>query len=285
MNWFKKKFEQFSSMLNADEAATNSNKNNKSEEKPLENIEELKEVTINAITKAVRLLGYGNTSIAAITFHSRFTDNAVENHGINALMNDEHFVKQLKRDFKSKGISYNENFAVHFIPNSDKANQLTKIIDGISVEVLSPQLIRKKPKAKIIATEGITWEAEYILEPLQKQYYIGRCKDPKIENGPKIHNDIAFIGLEEKNEEQYKINSYVSRSHALISFDEELDAYKIYRSKFLTNPSHKIKIYNSKKNDFSGVSLNQPTIPHVLKDGDAISLNDMTVLEFSLIHE
>ncbi len=86
--------------------------------------------------------------------------------------------------------------------------------------------------------------------------------------------------MEEKDEEQYKINNYISRAHAQIVFDKDLGAFKIYRSRFLNNPSHKIKIYNAGRNDFAGVSLNQSAVPHVLKDGDSICFNDKIVLEF-----
>lgn len=310
MNWFKKKLEQLSSKLNADDEfipekniesevvkkdviAVEPDSNpafgearkttGKPSDKKLDNIEELKEITIGAITNTVRMLGYGKTVVSGLTFHSAYADNAVENVGLKALTKDHNFITRIKREFKAKGIKYKDDFEVDVIHESPGVEKVTKVTNGIGVEVLTPDETLKRTKARLSATEGITWEAEYILEPSGKQYFIGRCKDPKIENGPKIHNDIAFIGIEELNEEQYKVNNFISRSHAVIVFDKDIGAYKIYRSKFLNNPSHKIKIYNTALNDFSGVTLGNANVPHVLKSGDSITFNDKIVLEFSLI--
>ncbi|HUN03815.1 MAG TPA: hypothetical protein PLS00_13235, partial [Niabella sp.] len=226
---------------------------------------------------------YGKSVVSGLVFHSKFADNAVENVGLQALIKDEEFIKRIKRDFKSKGIKFKDDLSVEVLHESPLMEKVTKITEGIGVEALTPTETLKKILARIKATEGITWEEEYILEPTGKQYFIGRCKNPKIENGPKIHNDIAFIGIEENDEEQYKINNYVSRSHALIVFDKEAGAYKIYRSRFMNNFSHKIKIYNTGLNDYEGVSLNQPQVPHILRDGDSICFNDKIILEFSII--
>jgi hypothetical protein len=289
MNWIKKKFEQLSAKLNAEDELLNDTSIQKVEsenvvdEPKIDNIEELKEISIGAITKAVRMLSYGKSVVSGLVFHSKFADNAVENVGLQALIKDEEFIKRIKRDFKSKGIKFKDDLSVEVLHESPLIDKVTKITEGIGVEALTPTETLKKINARIKATEGFTWEEEYILEPTGKHYFIGRCKNPKIENGPKIHNDIAFIGIEEKDEEQYKINNYVSRSHALIVFDKEAGAYKIYRSRFMNNFSHKIKIYNTGLNDYMGVSLSQPQVPHILRDGDSICFNDKIILEFSII--
>ncbi|MCH5598333.1 hypothetical protein [Niabella ginsengisoli] len=295
-NWLKKKMQQLSDKLNADDdepidkLASKQEPDGsrekhvvKSKASGLENIEELKEVAIGAIINAIKMLGHGNSIVSGLAFHSRFADSSVENVALKALTQDADFIKQIKRTLKSKGINFKENLSVEVLHESALVDKVTQIIDGVGVEVLIPGETLRKIKARVVATEGITWEPEYILEPNGKTYFIGRCKDPKIDNGPKIHNDIAFVGIEEKNEEQYKINSYISRSHANIIFDKELGAFKIYRSRFLNNPSHKIKIYNTGQNDFTGVSLNQSAVPHVLKNGDSICFNDKIVLEFFIL--
>jgi len=284
-NWFKKKFQQLSNMLNGNDDFVDSGEGAPPHEAPLENIEELKEIAMGAIVNSIKMLGHSNVKISSIIFHSAFADNAIENISLQALIQDAEFTNHLKRAFKARGIQYAEDLHIKLIAQSAHVNQVTKITKGLGVEVLTPTEVMKHIKARIVATEGITWEPEYILEPTGKTYLIGRCKDPKIENGPKIHNDIAFIGIEEVDEEKYKINSYVSRSHASITFDQEEGAYKLYRSRFLNNPSHKIKVYNSSLNDFSGVSVNHPAVPHVLRDGDSICFNDKVVLEFHLINQ
>lgn len=288
-NWLKKKIQQLSDRLNADDASAAGSGNADAPtpvSKPareVDNIEELKELSIGAITNAVKMLGYGNAVVSALAFHSRYADSAVQNVGLQALVSDPEFIKQIKRTFKAKGVKCKDELSVDVIYQSVLADKVTQIAEGIGVEVLTPTEIHRKIRARVIASEGITWEPEYILEPTGKTYFIGRGKHPKIDNGPKMYNDIAFVSVEEKDEEQYKINNYVSRSHAYIVFDKDAGAFKIYRSKFLNNPSHKIKIYNTGLNDFSGVSLNQSAVPHILKDGDSICLNDKAVLEFSII--
>jgi hypothetical protein len=226
------------------------------------------------------MMGYGNSTVTGFVFHSGFADNAIENVAVHTLAKDPEFIRQIKRTLKSRSVAFKDDLKVEVVNGSALFDKVTPIMDGIGVEVLIPGESLRKIKARVVATEGITWEPEYFLEPSGKTYFIGRCKDPKIDNGPKIHNDIAFIGMEEKDEEQYKINNYISRAHAQIVFDKDLGAFKIYRSRFLNNPSHKIKIYNAGRNDFAGVSLNQSAVPHVLKDGDSICFNDKVVLEF-----
>ncbi|MBO9620249.1 MAG: hypothetical protein J7539_14575 [Niabella sp.] len=295
MNWFKKKLEQLSEKLNADD--TSFDKEEKKgvpveERKPaattsansrIDNIEELKEITLGAISNTIRMLGYGDAVITGLVFHSAFKDNAIENVSLATLIKDRNYLNRIKREFKSRGIQYKEDLSLELIHESPYANKVTAVVEGIGVEVLTPKESLRKIKARVVATEGILWEPEYILEPTGKHYFIGRCKDPKIENGPKIHNDIAFVGVEEKDEPQYKINNFVSRSHAVIVFDKEIGAYKLYRSKFLNNPSHKIKIFNATLDDFTGVSLGNATVPHILKNGDSICFNDTAVLEFYLL--
>lgn len=295
-NWFKKKIQQLSDKLNAaeepalpkqrdnpDAGAARPSVSQAHSAGVLDNVEELKEVTIGAISRAIKMMGYGNSTVSGFAFHSRFADNSIQNVAVNALAKDADFIKQIKRTLKSRGVAYKENLTVEVLSDSQLTDKVTSIMDGIGVEVLIPGEPLRRIKARVVATEGITWEPDYLLEPSGKTYFIGRCKDPKIDNGPKIHNDIAFVGMEEKDEEQYKINNYISRAHAQIVFDKDLGAFTIYRSKFLNNPSHKIKIYNAGRNDFAGVSLNQSAVPHVLKDGDSICFNDKIVLEFYVV--
>ncbi len=299
MNWFKKKLQQLSEKLNADEESSFRNDDagrkrlagkggtetldRSAKERMPDNIEELKEIIVGAISQAVKMLAYGQTVVSGLALHSRYADNAVENVGLQVLAKDPDFLKQIRRTLKSKGVKHKEDLRIELIQESELTDKVTRILDGVGVEVLTPTEMLRNVNARIVATEGITWEAEYILESTGKTYFIGRGKDPKIDNGPRMHNDIAFISVEEKNEEKYKVNNYVSRSHAYIVFDRELGAFTIYRSRFLSNPSHKIKIFNAGLNDFTGVSLNQSTVPHVLKNGDSICLNDKIVLEFYLI--
>lgn len=290
-NWFKKKLQQLSDKINADEmqdTPANANVDGQTAKKinvntGVDNVEELKEVIIGAITSAIKMLGYGKSTITGFVFHSKYADNAVENIAMHALTKDTEFVKQIKRMLKSRAVPFKDDLAVSVAYNSELTEKLTRVMDGIGVEVLIPGESLRPIKGRVIATEGITWEPEYLLEPTGKTYFIGRCKDPKIDNGPKIHNDIAFVGIEEVDEDRYIINNHISRAHAQIIFDKEIGAFKIYRSRFLNNPAHKIKIYNAGRNDFAGVSLNQSTVPHVLKDGDSICFNDKIVLEFYIM--
>ncbi|ANH81069.1 hypothetical protein A8C56_08830 [Niabella ginsenosidivorans] len=302
MNWLKKKMEQLAERLNADdelfdkagegkqpaeaqqtELLANPELRSPGTASKIDNIEELKEMILGAISNTVRMLGYGDTTVSGLIFHSAYKDNSVENVGLMTLIKDQKFINRIKREFRSRGIAYKDDLTLELVHEPEDAGKFTAIMAGIGVEVITPKGAARKIKAKVVAAEGILWEPEYILEPTGKHYFIGRGKDPKIENGPKIHNDIAFVGIEEKNEEQYKINNFVSRSHAVIVFDKETGAYKLYRSKFLHNPAHKIKVFNTSLDDFNGVTLGNAAVPHILKDGDAICFNDTVVLEFSLL--
>ena len=285
-NWLKKKFQQLSKTLNADDTpvTTHVAPGQTSDSVPLDNVEELKEITIGAITKSVRMLGYGNVVISELEFHSKYDPAAVESTALHSLAQDTGFRDQLKRAFMAKGISYKEDLQWRVIYNSENINNITRVTDAIGVAVLTPREVAKKIKARIVATEGITWEPEYILEPTSTSYFIGRGREVKLDKGPKIHNHIAFIGIEEKNEERYKINSHVSRSHAYIVYEENLGAFVLYRSKFLNDPSHKIKVFDAlHSRSAASTSLSQSAVPYVLKDGDIICFNDKVVLEFHLI--
>lgn len=286
-NWIKKKFQQLTNALNADEiaAAKEIAPMENSDSARLDNIEELKEITIGAITRAVRMLGYGNAVISELEFHSKFDERAVESTALQNLVQNADFQEQLKREFTAKGIAYKEDLRWRVVYNSEKINSMTRVTDAIAVAVLTPREVARKLKARIVATEGITWEPEYILDPTSKSYFIGRGREVKLDKGPKIHNHIAFIGIEEKNEEQYKINSHVSRSHAYIIYEENLGAFVLYRSKFLNDPSHKIKVFDAlHTKSAASTSLSQSAVPYVLKDGDIICFNDKVVLEFHLIN-
>lgn len=293
MNWFKKKLAQLSERLNADDASFNTEAKKEGpvgKKEPgtaaasrVDNIEELKELTLGAISNTIRMLGYGDAVISGLVFHSAYRDNAIENVGLATLIKDRNYISRIKREFKSRGIRYKEDLSLELVHESAHTDKVTAITTGIGVEVLTPKESLSKIKARVVAAEGILWEPEYILEPTGKHYFIGRCKDPKIQNGPKIHNDIAFVGVEEKDEPQYQINNFISRSHAVIVFDRETGVYKLYRSKFLNNPSHKIKVFNASLDDFTGVSLSSAAVPHILKNGDSICFNDTIVLEFYLL--
>ncbi|MCH5719149.1 hypothetical protein [Niabella hibiscisoli] len=102
----------------------------------LDNVEELKEVTIGAISRAIKMMGYGNSTVSGFVFHSRFADNAIENVAVNALTKDADFIKQIKRTLKSRNTAYKENFTIEVLNNSALTDKVTPIIEGMGVEVL-----------------------------------------------------------------------------------------------------------------------------------------------------
>ncbi|TXH54854.1 MAG: hypothetical protein E6Q89_07430 [Bacteroidia bacterium] len=289
MNWLKKKLNQIVDKLNSDDTYDTSFSEVKKQEKIVsasqkyDNIEEFKEISSNIIVENVRLLSYSKTKVSQIIFYTSLSENAVESQALKHISNDEGFIKDLKRALRSKSISYTDDLSVHTNYNIQSLSKYTKVNEVIGVEVLTPQTAGRKIKASLKAVQGVLWQDEYMIEPRDLPYFIGRCLEPEMPNGAKLKNDIAFVGIEEKNEEQYKINSHVSRSHAVIMYDESVGAFALYRSKYLKNPAQKLKVVNSKNYNDEGVAINQSTVPHILKDGDYIYLNESVILAFHIL--
>ncbi len=193
-NWFKKKLQQLSDKLNADDelpqqshsgseaAATGKSLSNQQAAavSRFDNIEELKEITIGAINRAIKIMGYGNSTVTGFVFHSGFADNAIENVAVHTLAKDLEFIRQIKRTLKSRSVAFKDDLTVEVVNGSALFDKVTPIMDGIGVEVLIPGESLRKIKARVVATEGITWEPEYFLEPSGKIYFIGRCKDLRL---------------------------------------------------------------------------------------------------------
>ena len=289
MNWLKKKLNKLVDKLNSDETDDTGFSAVAPTEKPLvaaerfDNIEEFKEISTGVIIEIVRLLGYSKSQVSQIIFNTSLSENAVESQALKLISHDAGFLKELKRALRNKNVAYTDELAVHTNYNIADIGKFTKVNDLIGVEVLTPQEAGKRIKASLKAVQGILWQNEYIIEPREMPFLIGRCKEPVLPSGAKIKNDIAFIGIEEIDEQQYKINSNVSRAHAVIMFDETMGAFVLYRSKQLKNPAQKLRVVNSKKYNDEGVSIHQSTVPHILKDGDHIYFNEAAVLSFNTI--
>src|SRR5690606_5550188 len=125
---FKKKLQQLSDKLNADEAegfvkdsspAVKKDMPGESRDSGPDNIEALKEIVIGAIAQAVKMLGYSNRVLSGLIIHSAFADSAVENVALYALVKDNDFIKQVKRTLKAKGVTYTDNLRIEMRSGSE----------------------------------------------------------------------------------------------------------------------------------------------------------------------
>jgi pSer/pThr/pTyr-binding forkhead associated (FHA) protein len=122
---------------------------------------------------------------------------------------------------------------------------------------------------------------EYELNPQrQLKFNIGRTKNPQLTSG-RIHtNDIVFWG---KEDEQFDAqtgvaNLHVSRNHAYIMYNAQLDKFFLFPDKGgLPENGNKTRIYTT---DDKVKSLNVPGVAHELQDGDQIELGGAAILVF-----
>jgi len=123
--------------------------------------------------------------------------------------------------------------------------------------------------------------AEYILDPAkQKEYSIGRGKNPQLSSG-RIHtNDIVFLNKEDEgfDEEKGKSNLFVSRNHASVIFNPSLNKFFLYANEgSVPHTASKTKLFKS-SNKIERVDI--PGVGHELADGDQIELGGEAKLLF-----
>lgn len=245
---------------------------------------DLEEFTISKIILDSPL-AFSGVKLSGISIHFRNGRTAPEVvAGQKIFENNTQFLNKLYRELSAHGIGYTDNLKIKLIYNSTRIDQVAQINKNIGIEVFTPQQTAEKFEGVLKIQEGYAWENEYKIEPIPgKIYYIGRGKNPKLDNARRINNDIAFISLEEKNDEKYKINNYVSRSIAQIYYDEEKNVFVIKRSPLMNNMQHIIKVYSLSLSGFNEISLTNTSMQHILKDRDEIVFNEKISLQFSKI--
>lgn len=148
-------------------------------------------------------------------------------------MASEDFYSDLRVKLQNVGLGCSKGLALELKVNEERRRHVRPLFEEVGLEL---QMLgeRKAPTKLIVRAEmGYTWEEEYVLRPGDNQgkpFFLGRCRQVSLPNGLMRTNHIAFIGLEEDNDPKYQINSYVSRSTAIIMYDKAHEAFCIARS-------------------------------------------------------
>ncbi len=153
---------------------------------------------------------------------------------------------------------------------------------GLNVFTVAERELNYTP-ARITVLTGQAEQDEYLLDPVNKtKYYIGRGKNPTLHSGRRHTNDIVFLGKDEEgfDEMKGKSNLFVSRNHAIISFNPEKNRYYLYADQGgLPENGNKTKLFRS--NDRTE-RLDIPGVAHELENGDQIELGGDAKLLFSI---
>jgi hypothetical protein len=152
---------------------------------------------------------------------------------------------------------------------------------GLEVIRRGQDFVQQYSTARLQVLVGKTEFPEYELNP-QKQlkFSIGRTKHPQLTSG-KIHtNDIVFWGQGEPefDEQTANANLHVSRNHAYIMYNPQLDKFFLFPDKGgLPENGNKTRILTV---DDKVKSLNVPGVSHELQNGDQIELGGAAILVF-----
>lgn len=251
-----------------------------------ENSIELKERGINIIAEKSKVIAYGNIKISAIIFHTKYNATSPDGLAASAVFGNEDFKEELVRKLQKLEISVSKNFTLQVLHSSPGFENCTKISPEIVFEIIPETIVSKKINAKLSALLGYLWEREYIIESIPDRFYnIGRCKQPKLDNGYIINNDIAFIGPEEETDVKYSINANVSRAMAQIFYDKDKESFVLRKSNFLRPGDITIKVVSASPKGINTVNLRHHMTEIDLKDNDQILFNDKVSLLFNLIKD
>ena len=253
-------------------------------QKPINNVKnaiELEEFALTNIIRKMKPLSYSGVKLSGINFHFKNAKTSSEAVAAQKIfVEDDKFLNKLYRKLDDAGIAYLEPLKVKVIYNSES------IEDGslYQVEVLTPKETNGKYKGKITITEGFAWQEEYILDQNpEKIYYIGRGKNPKLESGLRVKNDIAFVSLDEESDPKFAINNYISRSMAFIYFDADTNQFILKRSAKMKNSNHVLKVFRDTVSGIQESNLTHISMSYALESGDQIMINDKLAMEFQKV--
>lgn len=253
-----------------------SNKNDSS------NIIELEEISVKSIIRKMKVLSFADTKVSGIDFHFRGSKNSPDGLAGKELFTNTDFRQSLFRELEGNAIQYDPDMNMQLVYNSESIDQHTLVNRNISFNLVTPIPEKtKKFNAVFTILKGFAWQEKYTLKPEPNvDYFVGRGKEPQLDNGIVIKNTIAFISVDEEQDEKNLINNYISRSIALIYYDESRNEFIIKRSGLMNNSKHILKVVSVSRGGLVSYSLNNTTIEHVLKDGDNIIVNDKISMRF-----
>jgi hypothetical protein len=191
----------------------------------------------------------------------------------------DHLERKLVNNFIQ--MADNWFFEYHFV--KDKLPEYCIAQGRLGLEVIrrGQDFVQQYSTARLQVLIGKTEFAEYELNPQrQLKFNIGRTKNPHLPSG-KIHtNDIVFWGQGEPqfDEQSGSANLHVSRNHAYILYNPQLDKFFLFPDKGgLPENGNKTKIYTA---DDKVKMLNVPGVSHELQHGDQIELGGAAILVF-----
>jgi len=262
------------------------NKQESTKAKEPENTIELKEKSINIIAEKTKVIAYGNIKISVIKIHTKYDATSPGGLAASSVFSDEEFKEDLIKKLQKRNISVTKSFTLQVVHTSPNFENCTKINHEIGFEIIPENILRKKAIAKLTALLGFLWEEEYTIDPTAGKYYnIGRCKQPQLDNGYIINNDIAFIGPEENNDEKYNINANVSRAMAQIFYDSDKELFILRKSKFLPSGDITLKVVSVTPTGINTINLRHHITEVELNDNDQIIFNDKVSLLFNLVND
>ena len=124
---------------------------------------------------------------------------------------------------------------------------------------------------------------EYELNGKEKlRFNIGRSRTPQLSSGKMQYNDIVFPGKDDPafDENIYHNNLHVSRNHAFIQFNPQVNKFYLYADYGgLPDNGNKTKLHT-----IAGDAklLSMPGVGHELHDGDQIELGGKVLMLFTL---
>ena len=138
----------------------------------------------------------------------------------------------------------------------------------------SKHFIKQVATAYFRVLSGETEQPEYQLTSGGDKINIGRDKKAQADDGFFRTNQIAF-----PSDSVDGANKYVSRQHAHIEWNVELQRFKLFADDGGIPPRNKIKIRADKADNV--IKLHSTSIGHPLQEGDQVILGESAVLEFS----
>jgi hypothetical protein len=172
-------------------------------------------------------------------------------------------------------------FEHHLVKDKVPDYCITQGTMGLEVIRRGQNFVQQYSIAKLQVLVGQAELPEYEINPQQQlKFNIGRTKNPQLTSG-RIHtNDIVFWGSEDAlfNAQTGIANLHVSRNHAYIIYNPQLDKFFLFPDKGgLPENGNKTKIYTT---DDKVKSLNVPGVSHELQNGDQIELGGSAILVF-----
>lgn len=201
-------------------------------------------------------------------------------------MASESFYGELRIKLRNVGLDCSKGIALELKVSEEWRRQARPLFEEVGLEL---QMLgeRKAPIKLVIRAEtGYTWEEEYVLRPGDNQgkpFFLGRCRQTKLPNGLMRTNHIAFIGLEEDNDPKYQINSYVSRSTAIIMYDKARETFCIARSDAHGCSRVSMLIHRTTEDgQLQIISLSVPRTYYQLQHDDMLVINKEISLHIGL---